>query len=40
VPVIVAGAREDFVTLVRALTCRNEPKEHSCLDGRVHRLWL
>jgi uncharacterized protein DUF7005 len=26
VPVIVAGPREDFVSLVRALTCRNEPK--------------
>ena len=26
VPVIVAGDREDFVALVRALTCRNEPK--------------
>src|SRR5262245_18634864 len=26
VPVIVAGAREDFVTLVRAVTCRNEPR--------------
>jgi uncharacterized protein DUF7005 len=26
VPVIVAAAREDFVSLVRALTCRNEPR--------------
>src|SRR5262245_44616440 len=26
VPVIVAGAREDFVMLVRAVTCRNEPR--------------
>jgi hypothetical protein len=26
VPVIVAGAREDFVSLVQALTCRNEPR--------------
>ena len=26
VPVIVAGAREDFVALVRAVTCRNEPR--------------
>jgi hypothetical protein len=26
VPVIVAAVREDFVSLVRALTCRNEPK--------------
>jgi len=26
VPVVVAGAREDFVALVQALTCRNEPR--------------
>jgi uncharacterized protein DUF7005 len=26
VPIIVASAREDFVALVQALTCRNEPK--------------
>lgn len=25
IPVVVASAREDFVTLVRAFTCRNEP---------------
>lgn len=26
IPVLIAGPRQDFVTLVRALTCRNEPK--------------
>ena len=26
VPIVVAGAREDFVSLVRAVTCRNEPR--------------
>jgi hypothetical protein len=34
VPVIVAGAREDFVSLVQALTCRNEPRRRS---GRCSR---
>jgi hypothetical protein len=33
VPVIVAGAREDFVSLVQALTCRNEPRPIAAAMG-------
>ena len=40
IPVLLAGNREDFVSLVQALTMRNETRSSPCFYGSLHSQWV